>query len=31
MKKGLLEMKKEQKHYTKVIYAGINWMVSETE
>jgi hypothetical protein len=31
MKKGPLEVKKEQNHCTKVTYTGINWGVSETE
>ena len=31
VKNGPLEVKKEQKHCTKVTYTGINWGVSETE
>jgi hypothetical protein len=31
LKKGPLEVKKEQNHCIKVTYTGINWGVSETE
>jgi hypothetical protein len=31
VKKGPLEVKKEQNHCTKVTYTGINWGVSKTE
>jgi hypothetical protein len=31
MKKGPLEVMKEQNHCTKVAYAGINWGLSQTE